>query len=101
MRSPKSSIKVYFLQALRAIAAWLVIAAHALLDVTHSELSNPMTSFAWALGTIGVYIFFVISGFIMVHICWDDFALPGAAQQMCTMMKPDMTKKRSEEHTSE
>ncbi len=81
MRAPKTSSKVYFLQALRAIAAWLVIAAHALLDVTHSELSNPMTSFAWALGTIGVYIFFVISGFIMVHICWDDFALPGAAQR--------------------
>src|SRR5258705_1822630 len=80
MRAPKTSSKVYFLQALRAIAAWLVIAAHALLDVTHGELSNPMTSFAWALGSIGVDIFFVISGFIMVHICWDDFALPGGAQ---------------------
>jgi len=80
MRAPKTSSKFYFLQALRAIAAWLVVADHALLAVTHNELSNPMTSFAWALGTIGVYIFFVISGFIMVHICWDDFALPGAAQ---------------------
>jgi exopolysaccharide production protein ExoZ len=80
MRALKPSGKVYSLQALRAIAAWLVIAAHALHDVTHGELSNPMTSFAWALGSIGVDIFFVISGFIMVHICWDDFALPGGAQ---------------------
>jgi exopolysaccharide production protein ExoZ len=73
--------KFCFLQALRAIAAWLVIADHALIAVTRGELSNPVTPLAWALGGSGVYIFFVISGFIMVHISWDDFGHPGAAQQ--------------------
>jgi len=72
-------MKFHFLQALRAIAAWLVVADHTLLDVTHAELRNPATSVAWAIGNIGVYIFFVISGFIMVHICWDDFGRRGAA----------------------
>ena len=72
-------MKFHFLQALRAIAAWLVVADHALLDVTHGDLRNPATSVAWAIGNIGVYVFFVISGFIMVHVCWDDFGRRGAA----------------------
>ena len=72
-------MKFHFLQALRAIAAWLVVADHALIDVNHGELQNPATSVAWAIGNVGVYIFFVISGFIMVHISWDDFGRHGAA----------------------
>ena len=72
-------MKLHFLQALRAIAAWLVVADHALLDITNGEPRNPATFVAWALGDIGVYIFFLISGFIMVHICWDDFGRRGAA----------------------
>jgi exopolysaccharide production protein ExoZ len=79
MERPKANIKFHFLQALRAIAAWLVVADHALIDVTHSELSNPTASLAWTLGSVGVYVFFVISGFVMVHISWDDFGRPGAA----------------------
>jgi peptidoglycan/LPS O-acetylase OafA/YrhL len=74
-----AGMKFHFLQTLRAIAAWLVVADHALLDLTHSELQKPVTSVAWALGNIGVYVFFVISGFIMVHICWDEFGRRGAA----------------------
>jgi exopolysaccharide production protein ExoZ len=72
-------MKLHFLQALRAIAAWFVVADHALLDVTHGDIRNPVTHVAWAIGDIGVYVFFVISGFIMVHICWDDFGRRGAA----------------------
>lgn len=72
-------MKMHFLQALRAIAAWLVVADHALLDVTHGDLRNPATPVAWTMGSIGVYVFFVISGFIMVQICWDDFGRRGAA----------------------
>ncbi len=79
MIGPKVGMKFHFLQALRAVAAWLVVADHALIDITHGELQNPATSVAWAIGSIGVYIFFVISGFIMVHICWDDFGQRGAA----------------------
>jgi exopolysaccharide production protein ExoZ len=72
-------MKFHFIQALRAIAAWLVVADHALLDVTHSELRSPATHIAWASGNMGVYVFFTISGFIMVNICWDDFGRRGAA----------------------
>jgi len=79
MGPPKISIKFHFLQALRAIAAWLVVVDHALIDLTHGELPNRATSLAWALGDTGVYIFFVISGFVMVHISWDDFGRLGAA----------------------
>lgn len=32
-----------------------------------------MTQFAWLLGGVGVSLFFVLSGFIMVHVCWEDF----------------------------
>ena len=72
-------MKLHFLQALRAIAAWLVVADHALLDITQNGVRNPFTHVAWMMGTIGVYVFFVISGFIMVHICWDHFGRRGAA----------------------
>jgi exopolysaccharide production protein ExoZ len=66
-------MKLHYLQALRAIAAWLVVADHALLSVTHDDPRSPLTLIAWMLGNSGVYIFFVVSGFIMVHISWDDF----------------------------
>ncbi len=71
-------MKLYCLQALRAVAAWLVVADHALLDITHNDPRNALTPIAGALGSTGVYVFFVISGFIMVHISWDDFQRSGA-----------------------
>jgi exopolysaccharide production protein ExoZ len=67
------NMKLHSLQAVRAIAAWLVITDHALLELTYNQPRNSVTHFAWALGNVGVYIFFVISGFIMVHICWESF----------------------------
>ena len=73
------NMKLYFLQALRAIAALLVVADHALLEVSHNEPQNLITHIAWTLGNAGVYIFFVISGFIMVNICWESFGPKAAA----------------------
>ena len=72
------SMKLHCLQALRAIAAWLVVADHALLDITGNDPANAITPIAWMLGDVGVYTFFAISGFIMVLISWDDFARQGA-----------------------
>jgi peptidoglycan/LPS O-acetylase OafA/YrhL len=72
-------MKLHSLQAARAIAAWLVIADHALLEITHNQSDNLLTRIAWILGGAGVYIFFVISGFIMVHISWESFGRPAAA----------------------
>lgn len=71
-------MKIHFLQALRAIAAWFVVIDHALIAISGNDPQSPITRLGWALGDSGVYMFFVISGFIMVVISWDDFARPRA-----------------------
>jgi peptidoglycan/LPS O-acetylase OafA/YrhL len=64
---------IHSLQELRALAAWLVVIDHTLLELTHNRIEDPLTHLAWTLGSSGVSVFFVISGFIMVHICWGSF----------------------------
>jgi len=55
--------KLYSVQYLRGLAALLVVVAHAF---SHQiGLENPLVVFA---GQMGVVLFFVISGFIMVYI---------------------------------
>jgi exopolysaccharide production protein ExoZ len=66
-------MKLHFIQLLRAVAAWLVITDHALLNAFHNQSPNSTTRLAWSLGSSGVYLFFIISGFIMVHISWGTF----------------------------
>ncbi len=65
-------------QALRGIAALVVVIFHAAVlsvDYMRGALYEP-----WALiGKAGVDLFFVISGFIMVHTTRAGFDLPGAA----------------------
>jgi exopolysaccharide production protein ExoZ len=75
----RSNMKLHFLQALRAVAAWLVIVDHTLLEITQNQSGNSVTHIAWTLGSAGVDVFFVISGFIMVHICWENFGRWAAA----------------------
>jgi exopolysaccharide production protein ExoZ len=75
----KSSGTFFSLQALRAIAAWMVVMDHALLELTGGAPENWVTRVAWTLGSSGVSVFFVISGFIMVHISWANFGTPKAA----------------------
>jgi len=72
-------MKLHCLQAFRAVAAWLVVADHALLTITHGDPQNALTPIGWRLGETGVYVFFAISGFIMTHISWHDFGKVGAA----------------------
>ncbi|MDF0543609.1 acyltransferase [Sphingobium sp. H39-3-25] len=65
-------------QALRAIAAWLVIVTHGALRVSEfAPLGLPMRAFD-LLGALGVTMFFTLSGFIMVHISRHGFGEPGA-----------------------
>lgn len=71
-------MKLHSLQGLRAIAAWMVVTDHALLELTDNRPQNPLSHLAWSLGNNGVYVFFVISGFIMVHICWESFGRAAA-----------------------
>lgn len=62
------------LQALRALAALLVVVDHALIAAAQGGLIGPAIGpFAAHLGTVGVYVFFTISGFVMVFSHEGDF----------------------------
>ena len=79
---PKSE-KLYSVQALRGLAAFLVLLYHAV-DVQKKTLLSPDTaeyvllSGFWDQGYAGVDLFFVISGFIMVYVTRD--IIPGTRQ---------------------
>jgi exopolysaccharide production protein ExoZ len=75
----KSSDTVFSLQALRAAAAWMVVTDHALLELTGNAAQNWITRVAWALGSSGVSVFFIISGFLMAHISWTNFGTSKSA----------------------
>lgn len=67
--SPSSTAKLFHVQALRGIAALLVMMAH----IYDSEVKYSADQLfgTWTLyGNIGVDIFFLISGFIMVYVTW-------------------------------
>jgi exopolysaccharide production protein ExoZ len=56
---------LFNLQALRGIAALLVVMHHSLAHFNAMGLSNPVFEFIARHGNIGVDIFFVISGYVM------------------------------------
>lgn len=61
--------KLINIQYLRAFAALLVVASHAVKELTHSSHANiPDTFNIILLGQFGVDIFFIISGFIMYYV---------------------------------
>jgi exopolysaccharide production protein ExoZ len=68
------------LQVCRAFAAITVVIGHALHDAgvvaARRGTEAPAPDIDW---TLGVDVFFVISGFIMVYVSGADFAKPGAA----------------------
>ncbi|HGE8457762.1 TPA: acyltransferase family protein [Serratia marcescens] len=53
------------IQWLRGIAAFSVVFTH----LTAKAYSVGMTDFSFTKGSIGVDIFFIISGFIMMYVC--------------------------------
>ncbi|WP_342722773.1 acyltransferase [Bradyrhizobium sp. B097] len=64
----------HHIQALRGIAASLVVLSHALeVIVDHHILPEWFRPVGFSIGGLGVTTFFVISGFIMVTISYDDF----------------------------
>ena len=72
--------KLVNIQILRAIAALSVVIYH--LGVEASKIcdaTKQACAYDTTFGLNGVALFFMISGFIMVTISWDDFAKPGAA----------------------
>lgn len=71
--------KIVGLQHLRAVAAVIVVLDHALMRSIRGGPQYPWLAFvATEIGAVGVWTFFVISGFIMLHISWNQFAEPGA-----------------------
>src|SRR5690349_20512688 len=56
------------LQFLRGVGALLVVADHAIARlVKHGGYPSAYEQLAWRVGTVGVEVFFAISGFIMVY----------------------------------
>jgi exopolysaccharide production protein ExoZ len=70
------------IQSLRGYAAILVVMDHALLSLRRfGVLPQKMEYVAADLGAMGVHIFFVISGFIMMYIAYGNFGKSSAPQR--------------------
>ena len=78
----ESRDKLVWLQALRAVAALLVVFTHSIYTlVEKSGLPDQYIERFSFTGTWGVAIFFAISGFIMIHISKDLFTKDGASSK--------------------
>lgn len=67
--------KLQRLQAVRAIAASAVVIDHVLgLCVSSHALPETFNTVDWSIGHLGVDVFFVISGFIMIRMARDKYA---------------------------
>lgn len=71
---------LHTIQLLRFIAATLVVIFHSYKELIGLELNFPEALNFTPFGQVGVHIFFVISGFIMVYTSWDRFERPGAVK---------------------
>ena len=76
------TIKLNSLQALRGLAASTVVVSH-LMRQTHEDWVHATAPDlrASALGGLAVFVFFIISGFIMQHTAGGTFGQAGAARQ--------------------
>jgi len=70
VESPPTIKRLDHIQALRGIAALMVVVSHLL--IIERKYSVDQILGEWAVfGMAGVDLFFVISGFIMVYVMWD------------------------------
>ena len=70
IETPDRAMRLSNIQSLRGIAALLVVISH--LFIIERKYSPDQILGQWAeLGMVGVDLFFVISGFIMVHVAWN------------------------------
>ncbi len=75
-------MKLPNIQILRAIAALAVVFYHDGIESTAICVATEKPCvYDFTLGTFGVPLFFMISGFIMVTTSWDSFAVAGAPLQ--------------------
>jgi exopolysaccharide production protein ExoZ len=78
-KSQASKSQLVSVQLLRALAALGVVLSHIHLDFL-TRLNLPGALPNWNPGMAGVDVFFVISGFVMVHASGCLFGEPGATQ---------------------
>jgi len=71
---------LFNLQALRGIAALLVVMHHSLAHFKAMGLANPVFEFVALHGNIGVDIFFVISGYVMARTTENAGHGPGVSR---------------------
>lgn len=77
---PSERQRIYSLQVLRFIAAFLVFIGHAQHELAESMgLSGSLWTFVPFDWGLGVDIFFVISGFVMYFLTADGFGVPGGS----------------------
>lgn len=80
-KAGETAATIHSVQLLRAIAATLVVLFHAQVsfatDVSRPSFSSE--SYLFAFGAVGVHVFFVISGFIMVITSWTRGRYDAAA----------------------
>jgi peptidoglycan/LPS O-acetylase OafA/YrhL len=79
MKSKSAPLKIRNVQALRALAAMMVVGVHLPLHEQRIFGDGALLGWANSAGAIGVDLFFVISGFIMVTTTWEAFGREGAA----------------------
>ena len=70
IETPPQTLRLQNIQALRGIAALFVALSH--LFIMEQKYSDDQILGVWIeLGMVGVDLFFVISGFIMVYVVWN------------------------------
>src|SRR5438105_10339285 len=74
---PSSSATITSLQTGRAVAAWMVVLYHASGSIfTKYFVGERPVGRVFDFGYAGVDFFFVLSGFIMLHVHRDDLGRP-------------------------
>jgi len=79
--SPSQSSKVASIQVLRGLAALLVVLYHLRFSEQLMSDAEPLLPSFFKMGAVGVDLFFVISGFIMVTVTEKKIGTPGAAPE--------------------
>ncbi|MCP1455015.1 MULTISPECIES: acyltransferase family protein [Pseudomonas] len=64
------------IQALRTLAAWLVVFHHYLQIVQNNQLTGPLPTALHLYGNIGVDLFFIISGFVIYLSAFEKNITP-------------------------
>ncbi len=74
------AVRLDAIQIARLFAALLVVFDHTLANLMGSGAVSQNLPFAFRSGGFGVYIFFLISGFVMAHSTFATFGQAGASQ---------------------